>query len=163
MNDDTNKNQEGEVKEEAEIVDECAEKIALVQEKLEVSEEKYKRALADYQNLEKRVREERMQWIKAANKELLVRMFSILDTLLLAQKHSEDKTLHIAADQFLDVLKSEGVNRIKTEGEKFDPKRMECISVLDGKEGLVLEELRTGFTLHDTILRPAQVVVGKKP
>lgn len=151
-----------EVVEASEVVDECAMKCALLEKKLEESDGKYKRALADYQNLEKRVRTERSQWIKAANKELLLRILSVLDTMLLAQKHSDDKTLHIATQQFLDVLKSEGVKKIETSGQKFDPKHMECITVIEGKDGEVIEELRPGFMLHDTVLRPAHVSVGKK-
>ena len=147
---------------ETEIVDACAEKIAVVENKLEEAEGKYKRALADYQNLEKRGREERVHWIQAANKELLLRMLSVLDTLLMARKHSEDKTLHIATQQFLDVLKSEGVVQIETKDKKFDPKLMECITVEEGEDGKVLEELRTGFLLHEYVLRPAQVTVGRK-
>lgn len=153
---------EEELEKEADVVDECAEKISVVEKKLEVSEEKYKRALADYQNLEKRVREEQVQWIKTANRELLLRMLAVLDTLMLATRHSDDKTLHVATAQFLDVLKSEGVIRIETVGKKFDPKIMECITVADGKDGEVIEELRPGFMLRDTVLRPAHVSVGKK-
>ncbi|MBP9719420.1 MAG: nucleotide exchange factor GrpE [Candidatus Levybacteria bacterium] len=165
MSDDIKKNEEKEeelLEQTEEVVDECAERIAVVEKKLEESDGKYKRALADYQNLEKRGREERMQWIKSANKELLVRILSVLDTLMMAKKHSEDKTLHIAIQQFLDVLKSEGVTLIETTGKKFDPKLMECISVVEGKDGEVVEELRVGFLLHDSVLRPAHVSVGKK-
>src|SRR5487761_1077324 len=63
-------------------------------------ENKYRRALADYQNLEKRVREERINWAQAANKDLLLRILPILDTLMMASAHSQDEGLKISIKQF---------------------------------------------------------------
>jgi molecular chaperone GrpE len=160
MNDDQNKKQKNE--EEDIVTEETNGDLSKFEEELKDIEGKYKRALADYQNLEKRVREERIQWIKTANKDILVRILPIVDTLLLAQKHSDEKTLHVVTQQFLDLLKGEGVIRIETKDKKFDPRLMECITVEEGEEGKVLEELRVGFMLHESILRPAQVKVGKK-
>lgn len=124
-------------------------------------ENKYKRALADYQNLEKRTREERINWIKTANKELLLRLLPVLDTLLFTKQHSQDKNLEISAAQFLDVLKNEGIERIEAEGKEFDPKTMECIQTEEGEEGKVVAELRPGYLLNGVVLRAAQVKVGR--
>jgi molecular chaperone GrpE len=123
-------------------------------------ESKYYRALADYQNLEKRVRDERGEVIKASNRELLLRFLPILDTLELAQKHEENSTLKLVIDQFLATLKSDGVTKIQTLGEKYDPMMMEVVTTQMGKEGVIIQEVRTGYLLHDKLLRPAQVIVG---
>ncbi len=136
------------------------EKIIQAEEKAREWEEKYKRALADYHNLVKRAQNERAGWIQTANKELLLRLLPVLDTLILAHKHSQDKTLAVTAQQFLDVLRAEGVERIKTEGKEFDPHLMEAIDTVDGEAGKVIEEVRAGYRLHDILLRPAQVRVG---
>lgn len=133
---------------------------ALLQ-RAEIAEEKYKRALADYQNLEKRVAEQRVDLIRSANKDLLLRILGVLDTLLLAQQHVTDKNLEVSINHFLDVLKSEGVTRIKTSGEEFSPELMEAISTVEGDEGKVVNEVRAGFLLNDKLLRAAQVTVGK--
>lgn len=163
MNDDNkNATKQEEIEDVVEGTTNNSEDLQKFEEELKDLEGKYKRALADYQNLEKRVREERIQWIKTASKDLLIRMLPIVDTLLLAQQHSQDQTLKVTAQQFLDLLKTEGVTRIETKGKKFDPKLMECITVEDGEEGKVVEELRAGFMLHETVLRPAGVKVGKK-
>lgn len=163
MNDDIKQKKEEKLEETTEIVEEIVdENLSKFEEELKDIEGKYKRALADYQNLEKRVREERIQWIKTANKDIIIRILPIVDTLLLAQKHSDEKTMTVVTQQFLDLLKSEGVIRIDTKDKKFDPKLMECITVIEGDDGKVLEELRAGFLLHDTVLRPAGVKVGKK-
>lgn len=129
--------------------------------KLEEFEDKYKRALADYQNLEKRVREERVEWIKASNKELLLRLLPVLDTLILASSHTQDQGLTIGIKQFEDALKDEGVARIETKGKEFNPHLMECVETQDGEDGNILSEVRAGYTIGDKVLRPAQVKVGK--
>lgn len=123
-------------------------------------ENKYIRVLADYQNLEKRMREERIQLFQSANKDLLLKFLPILDTLVLAQQHEENKTLSIVVAQFLNIAKAEGMIAIKVLGEQFDPTIMEVIATQEGKEGIVIQEVRTGYLLHDKLLRVAGVIVG---
>ncbi len=123
-------------------------------------ENQVKRVLADYQNLEKRVIEQRKEWIVNANKDLLLRLLPVLDTLILASKHSQDQSLQISIQQFLGVLQSEEVKKIETIEKMFDPNTMECVVTEKGEEGKVLEEIRTGYILGDKILRVAQVKVG---
>ena len=129
---------------------------------LENLENQLKRALADYQNLEKRIASEKSEWIKISNKDLLLRLLPGLDSLLLAQKHTQDEGVKVSIKHFLDVLELEGVKKIETIGKDFDPKIMEAVSTKQGEEGKVLEELRTGYTIYDSVLRPAQVIVGKQ-
>jgi molecular chaperone GrpE len=124
-------------------------------------ENQLKRALADYQNLEKRNVEERSIWIKTANKDLLLKLLPGLDSLILAEKHTQDEGVKISIKHFIDTLSEVGVKRIETEGKDFDPNLMEAVSTTTGDEGKVVEEVRAGYTLFDTILRPAQVVVGQ--
>ncbi len=148
---------------EEEVKEDATSDVALeMEQQLEECELKYKRALADYHNLQKRVSEEKQDWVKAANKELLLRILPVLDTLILANKHVENEGLKVSIKQFLDTLKSEGVTKIKTEGEEFDPHLMECVAIEEGDDNKVLEEIRAGYLLYDKILRPAQVKVGKK-
>ena len=71
-------------------------------EKFENIENQLKRALADYQNLEKRISEEKSSWIKAANKTLLLKLLPGLDSLLLAQKHTQDEGVKVSIKHFLD-------------------------------------------------------------
>lgn len=135
-------------------------KILELEEKVKELENKWKRALADYQNQEKWVREKKSEWIKSANKDLLLRILPVLDTLYLAALHTEDKNIQISIDQFLVILKDEGVTRIEALGKEFDPFLMEAISTENGKENVVVKELRTGYKLFESVLRPAQVIVG---
>lgn len=129
--------------------------------KCEEYEARYKRALADYQNLEKRTREERGEWIRSSGRDILLRLLPVLDTLSLANKHIEDEGIKVTLKQFVDVLNVEGVVKIETSGKKFDPHIMEAVEQVDEGDNVV-EEVREGYMLHDRLLRPAQVRVGKK-
>lgn len=133
-----------------------------LKQKVQELEEKYKRALADYQNLERRVLEEKKEWIRMANKELILRLLPVLDTLMLAGIHVQDEGLKLSIQQFLDVLKNEGAERVETRGERFNPETMECVETGKGEEGKVLEEIRAGYLLYGRTLRVALVRVGKE-
>jgi molecular chaperone GrpE len=125
-------------------------------------ENQLKRALADYQNLEKRIAEEKGSWIKTANKNLLLQLLPGLDSLLLAEKHTQDEGVKLSIKHFLDILENEGVKKIETVGKDFDPNLMEAAGTVQGEENKVIEEVRTGYLLYDSVLRPAQVIVGKQ-
>ncbi len=130
-------------------------------EEIKNIENQLKRALADYQNLEKRIVVEKSVWIKIANKDLLLKILPVLDDLFLAQKHLNDDGLGLTIQKFIEILKQEGVTLMQPlKGAKFDPKLMEALGTVEGEEGRVIEEVRAGYALFDTILRPAQVVVG---
>ena len=134
-------------------------------DKIEVEnlENQLKRALADYQNLEKRIMEEKSSWIKIANKDLILRLLPGLDSLTLAEKHTQDEGVKLSIKHFLDSLEQVGVSKIETEGKDFNPNLMEAVTTTDGEEGKVVEEVRAGYILNGQVIRPAQVVVGKSP
>jgi len=148
--------------EQKDTKDKSKEEIVHLKQKIEELENQVKRTLADYRNLENRVRNERGEWMLKANKQLLLNILPVLDTLMLANKHSQskDQGLNLSVQQFLDILRKEGVIKIGTIGKNFDPNLMEGVVTIEGEEGKVIEELRTGYTLYDKVLRPAQVAVG---
>ena len=76
-------------------------------------ENQLKRALADYQNLEKRIASEKSSWILASNKNLLLRLLPGLDSLLLAEKHTQDEGVKLSIKHFIDSLEAEGVRKLK--------------------------------------------------
>ena len=104
----------------------------------------------------------RIELVTSANRDLLLRFLPILDTLVLAQQHAENPAFKVVITQFEETLKSEGAVKIKAIGEQFDPNFMEVVTTGEGREGIVIQEVRPGYLLHDRLLRPAQVIVGKK-
>lgn len=123
-------------------------------------ENQLKRALADYQNLEKRITEEKSNWIRLANKDLILKLLPGVDSLLLALKHTQDEGVKLSVKHFLDIVEAEGVKKIVTENVTFDPNLMEAVGTAPGEEEKVVQEVRSGYTLNDNIIRPAQVIVG---
>jgi molecular chaperone GrpE len=134
--------------------------IVHLKQEIEELEDRVKRIFADYQNLEKRVAEEKRALILNANKHLLMRLMPVLDTLMLALAHTKDKGLELSIKQFTDTIEAEGVSRIETKDKMFDPLVMECVGTKKGDEMKVLEETRSGYKLGEIVLRPALVIVG---
>jgi len=131
-------------------------------EKHQELENQLKRALADYQNLERRVEQERRLLSTLSSAILIEKFLPVLDNLENAQKHLSDEGLEIVVKQFKDVLTSEGVSEIEVEGQQFDPNLHEAIETSEGtNDGRIVKVLRKGYKLGDKVLRAAQVVVEK--
>jgi hypothetical protein len=64
--------------------------------------------------------------------------------------------------QFVKILKKEGLSNIETVGEPFDPNKHEAVNRVhvEGKDGIIIEEVRKGFTLKDKVIRPSLVIVA---
>ncbi len=129
--------------------------------KTEDLENRLKRALADYANLEKRIVREKEAFVKFANAQLLDKLFLVLNDLERCQKHLKNKGLSLANDQFKEVLASEGVEEIKVLGRKFDPETMDATEMTVGPKNKVVEVVLKGYYLNDKVLRPAKVKVGQ--
>lgn len=137
----------------------------VIQVKKEVEEwkGKYLRALADYQNLEKRVAEQRTEEAKFVAKGLILKILPIFDLLKRVEKELKDQGLQIAIKEFEVVLKEEKVEKIEAVGKKFDPNMMECVEVVNGKkDNEVIEEVVTGYMMYGKVIRVAKVKVGKE-
>lgn len=140
-------------------------------ETCEELDHKYKLALADYQNLLRQTTKERRDTVLYANQALLLDLIPVYDNLKLAVKHSDTKSdnsvqsglEHVLA-QFKKALEEAGVMEIKTLDQPFDPTTMEAVENRENtdktKSGLVAEELKTGYTLHNKVILPARVAVN---
>ena len=126
-------------------------------------DDQLKRALADYQNLEKRVEEERKLLSKLSASLLIEKLLPVLDNLEKAQVHLKDEGLEIVLKQFKEILTQEGVEEIAAEGAQFNPHYHEAVESQQGEQdNLVIKVLTKGYKIEDTILRPAKVIVSKK-
>lgn len=125
--------------------------------------DQYLRALADYQNLEKRTEERTAEIRRYAAKSVLGDFLVVLDTLEKAEKHLQDAGLSLGVKQFRDTLSRHGVTRMEVTGKLFDPNIMECVETGHGKHLHVISEVLPGYVLGDQVLRIAKVVVGSEP
>ena len=68
--------------------------------------------------------------------------------------------------EFTTILEKNGVKKIDSLNNKFDHNFHQAITEIeknDVEEGIVIQEIQTGYTMHDRLLRPAMVGVSKKP
>lgn len=118
------------------------------------------RALADYQNLEKRHAGDRQNLLKYANQNLLADLLPIIDDLNRAQAHLNDAGLEIVVTHFNKFLSDQGITQINALGEIFDPLTMDCAEVVEGEKDKVISVSSRGYLYQDRVLRPARVSVG---
>jgi molecular chaperone GrpE len=134
----------------------------------------WKRERASFINYKKEEMERISGIIKYAGEEFVLKILPVLDNFDAAEKNipanlKEDasvKGLLQIKQQIKDFLKSQGVEEIKTEGEKFDPNLMEAVGEVSGGQTLansetVAEETQKGYTMNGKIIRPAKVKVTK--
>lgn len=123
-------------------------------------ENKWKRALADYQNLEKRIASEKSQFVKIANATLIEKLLVILDDLERASSHIKDSGLNMILGEFRSIIAAEGIEEIKAMGEDFNPQTMDCADLVEGPNNKVIKIIQKGYYYSGTVLRPAKVQVG---
>ncbi len=134
------------------------------------------RTTADLENFKKRATRERIETAQFAAAALIERLLPVLDHFEMAQAAAQnagdDKLSSLQAgvamiqQQLKTVLTEAGVEEIDAAGKPFDPTLHEAVSQRETSEipeGQVFQQLRKGYKLRDRLLRPATVIVAKKP
>ncbi|MDD3089144.1 MAG: nucleotide exchange factor GrpE [Candidatus Omnitrophica bacterium] len=135
-------------------------------------EAKWLKVHADYENTKRRLEKEKIDHIRFANEDIISALFPIVDNFdmaLSAMETAKDKAavmdgIRLVQKEFHRVLEDNGVERVRTVGEEFDPNVHEAVMVRQSPEspdGTVLEEVRPGYIFRDRLLRAAQVIVAK--
>jgi len=123
-------------------------------------EENWKRALADYINLEKRTHTEKQSTVAYSNEILIRHLLPVLDHLQMLRKHTNDHGVGLIIQEFEQVLLNAGVQKIDALGKYFDHNCMEAIETVEGEKNKVVEIITEGYLLNEKLLRPARVKVG---
>ncbi len=130
-----------------------------------------KRSRADLINY-KRAELSRMDdYLKKEKERIFLEIISILDNFKYAAKQAEkmerkdsltEGFLQIK-EQIKNFLKEQGVKKIKTEEEDFDPHYHEAVEVEESEKesGKIIKELQEGYTFKDKVIRPSRVKVAK--
>jgi molecular chaperone GrpE len=130
------------------------------------------RLKAEFDNYRKRILKEQTRAVEVASEGLVRRLLEVLDEFELALvshgREEDDRFLRgveIIYAKLMDILKAEGLERIEAQGKPFDPELHEALLRVDGEAGgdgepVVVDVLRTGYTLRGRVLRPAGVKVG---
>lgn len=140
--------------------------------------EKYVRAIADFDNYKKRAARERLEAIKYANEGLLEKLLPIVDNFeaAIAAANAQEATdpavdslktgISMIFTQLKSFLSESGVEEIDAINQQFDPNLHEAVSQQatdEVPEGQVVQQMRKGYRYRDRLIRPAMVVVAKKP
>jgi molecular chaperone GrpE len=153
---------------EIEDVDTLKQAVAEAQQKAEEYLANWQRAQADFINYKRRTEQERQDFNRFANANLILSLLPVLDDLDRAleatptksSKHSWIEGVRLVDHKFRATLEAQGLTPIKALGEPFDPNYHEALRQDKGEEGIVVAEFQKGYMLHDRLLRPAKVVVG---
>ena len=140
------------------------ETIFRLENELKDANEKYLRVLAEEQNLIKRQTAEKEEFVKYANQEIVSEFIGVYDHLKLSigslpeaeKKSAWVKGVEYTVKQFKDLLAVNGVEEIKTAGEKFNPAEMEAV---DGQGEKVTKEIMPGYKLNGKVIRAARVTL----
>src|SRR3954471_10121356 len=133
-------------------------------------EDRWRRALADFDNLRKRVARESAQQRDDERAAVAARWLPVLDNLELALQHAAADPASIVPgvqavhEQALSVLADLGFPRRSDVNEPFDPRRHEAVATMPdaaAKPGTVLHVVRPGYGSDERPLRPAAVIVAK--
>lgn len=156
------------VEENVEVMDSDVD-VQKLQEDLDNTTDRLKRLMAEFDNYKKRASREREQLYNSLVADIMMAFLPVMDNLEKAiNTNTEDEGyrqgMELVAKQFKDVLKSFGLEEIKTEGEIFNPILHEAVSSVqdDTKESQeIIEEFRKGYKMGDKVIRHAMVVVNQ--
>ncbi len=138
--------------------------------------ERLLRTTADMDNFKKRAQREREEAIKFANESLFKKLIPILDSFdmaLAAASQNQAVTpqslqtgVAMIHQQLRNMLLESGLEEVDASGKPFDPNWHEAVAEQESADvpaGHVLQQMRKGYKLRDRLIRPATVVVAKKP
>jgi molecular chaperone GrpE len=146
-----------------------------IQELRKTSEKNYDlylRSQAEIENIKKRNKKEKEDWLKYANESLIKDLLPSLDSLEKALAHANDQNaldalkegVSLTLKGLKDALSRSGLEEVCAKGEPFDPCFHEAVSQIEKDEvkpGTIVEELQKGYLLNKRLIRPAMVVVSK--
>ena len=177
------KSEQETVQAENEIKEETVEEVSqeeILQNKVEELEkanaelkDQMLRRQAELENYRKRLIRDKEEAVQFANESLIRDILGFLDNMdraLAAAKNGGDlnalvEGFSMTQNQLLSTLdKNWGLKEIESVGKEFDPSLHEaCMMTVDEslEKETVLEEFQKGYTLHDRVIRPSKVKIGK--
>jgi len=146
------------------------EPVAKIDVQQYVEKEAYMRLAADFDNFRRRALKERREWERQGQEKILCEVLEVLDNFErgIHQAEGDESPLAIGMrmvfSQMENLLSHQGLERIKTVGEMFDPSVHDAVSRVEDAEkedGTIVEEIRRGYKWNNRLLRPASVAVVK--
>lgn len=160
---------------EQEKIEKLEEEIRKLKEDNAKLKNDYLKAYADSQNFQKRINDQAIKDRKYASQNVIGELINPIDMLVqivnMPAPSPEIQNYVIGfqmiTNQLTDILKNEGLAPIEVKvGVEFDPKTMQAVETSnldDVDDNKVTKVMQSGYMYKDRILRPAMVVVNKKP
>lgn len=153
---------------------EAVDELARLREELAEARDQALRATADLKNYQNRTRREREEERRFAELALICDLLPVLDNvqraIAAAQNRADAGSLlegfRLVAQQLQAVLARHHCLPIEALGQPLDPHRHAAMMQQPTKDyppGTVMEVVQQGYTLHDRVIRPAQVIVAQAP
>lgn len=150
------------------------DQIARLRAELAEAEKRVLIAHADLDNFRRRNLRETQEQIRYASSTLMTEILEAVDNLGRAvDSYDTDKNgdglnegVKLIAGQISAILQKHGCEKIEAVGNPFDPNLHQALQMQPSAEfeaNIVSADLRSGFKLHDRVLRPSQVFVSTGP
>jgi len=123
--------------------------------------DKWKRALADYQNLEKQTADR----INTRVDKIILDFLTVYEDLIRAQSVLKLDGIDSIISNMEAILERYEVQPIEGEGMKFDPKLHEVVQEIednDHEEGTIVKEIAKGYIIRGEVMKYSKVCVSKK-
>lgn len=144
-----------------EKVDKNAQRMEELEARVLDLENSWKRALADYKNLEKRSAEEKRSLIEFSNSVLIENLLPVMDNFEMIEEHSEDMGIKMSIKEFKQVLENSGLKEAAVSvGDEFNHEVMDAVETIKGEKDKVVEITRKGYFYKEKLIRPVSVKVG---
>lgn len=151
-------------------IEELTHKLEETQKLLTISEDKIKRSLADFLNLEKKIKGDIENGINDKLDKFILKFLTIYDDLtrakdILIKENVNAQGLDSILKNIDSLLTEYNVSPINALGEIFDPNLHEAISVVVDEsldENTITKEIRKGYISHKRTIRPTLVEISKK-
>ena len=151
-------------------VEELKNLLSQEKEKTLEYELKFKRALADLQNLDRKTQSDIQSGVNTKIDQFMIEFLQIYDDFVRAKEafsknDVNTEGLNSILKNMDSLLTKYNVTPIDALGEIFDPKLHEAISIIEDStldENIITKELRKGYISHNRVIRPALVEISKK-
>lgn len=152
----------------------AAADVEVLKQQLEKAKNDYLYLRAEFDTFRRNAIKERSDLLKYGSERLALEILSVLDNF---ERALDLKTTSTSVSDFLkgvelntNALKSSltkfGIEKIQCDHQTFDPAQHEALGSEESTEiaeGKILKVLRSGYKLHDRLIRPAQVIIAKAP
>lgn len=140
--------------------------LAEAQARMEEHREQMLRAVAETENVRKRLQAEAAASQKYALERFAESLLPVLDSLEAGVKSQDASGVELTLRQMKAVLEKASIREIDpSPGERFDPHRHQAMAAVEAKvePNSVVAVMQKGYGLHDRVLRPALVTVARPP